>query len=131
MTDRAPFIGRVLRYAVAGLVAAAIYFLSVMLLVERAAIAPVPAAIAATIIVIVSSYTINRAFVFETNRTHTSAFTRFVVASLLGIGLNAALMHLATVVFAWPYLAGAALSTVVVPPMNFVVNYFWAFRPSR
>lgn len=124
-------IGRVLRYAVAGVVAAAIYFLSVMVLVERAGVAPVPTAIVATIIVIVTSYIVNRAFVFETNRTHTSAFTRFIVASLLGIGLNAALMHMATVILAWPYLAGAALSTVVVPPMNFFVNYLWTFRPTR
>jgi putative flippase GtrA len=128
MTERSVLISRVLRYGVAGLVATAIYFLSVMLLVERAHLAPVAAAIVATIVVIVSSYIINRTFVFDTNRTHTSAFPRFVTASLLGIGLNAALMHVATVVLAWPYLAGAALSTVVVPPLNFFVNYLWAFR---
>jgi putative flippase GtrA len=131
MNERSALFRRALRYGLAGLVATVIYFVSVMLMVERAHVAPVPAAVLATVIVIVSSYVINRAFVFETNRTHVSAFSRFVVASLLGIALNAGLMHVATVVMAWPYLAGAALSTTVVPPMNFFVNYLWAFRPTR
>jgi putative flippase GtrA len=120
--------GRVVRYGVAGLVATAIYFGAVVLLVEGVGVAPVPAAVLATMIVIVSSYTINRVFVFDTNRAHRSAFARFVVASLLGIALNAGLMHFATRVLAWPYIAGAVLATAVVPPLNFVVNYFWAFR---
>lgn len=119
---------RVVRYGVAGLVATAIYFAAVVLLVEYARVAPVPAAVLATMIVIVSSYIINRVFVFDTNRAHTSAFARFVVASLLGIALNAGLMYLATRVLAWPYIAGAVLATAVVPPLNFVVNYLWAFR---
>ena len=120
--------GRVVRYGVAGLVATAIYFGAVVLLVERVGVAPVPAAVVATMIVIVSSYIINRIFVFNTNRAHSSAFARFVVASLLGIALNAGLMYLATRVLAWPYIAGAVLTTAVVPPLNFLVNYFWAFR---
>ena len=130
MSERSVLLGRVARYAVAGLVATAIYFGSVMLLVERARVAPVPAAIIATIVVIVTSYAINRTFVFDTNRPHTSAFGRFLAASLLGIALNAALMHLATNTLSYPYIVGAALSTAIVPPMNFLVNYLWAFRPS-
>ena len=127
MTDLS-LTNRIVRYGVAGLVATAIYFAAVVLLVEGAHVAPVRAAVVATMIVIVSSYVVNRVFVFETNRSHTSAFARFVAASLLGIVLNGGLMHLATRVLGWPYIAGAALATAVVPPLNFIVNYFWAFR---
>jgi putative flippase GtrA len=119
---------RVVRYGIAGVVATAIYVAAVALLVERARLSPVAAAVLATMIVIVSSYVINRTFVFDTNRAHASAFARFVAASLLGIALNAGLMHLATGVMAWPYLVGAALSVAVVPPLNFLVNYLWTFR---
>jgi len=119
---------RVIRYGVAGVLATAIYFLAVFLLVERAKITPVTAAVIATAIVIVTSYVINRVFVFDTNRAHHSAFARFVVASLFGIAANTGLMYVATKMFAWPYLVGAALTILVVPPMNFVVNQFWAFR---
>ena len=128
MSTRSVLLEQALRYGIAGVLATAIYFASVMVLVERAQVAPVPAAIVATIVVIVCSYIINRMFVFDTNRSHGSAFSRFVAASLLGIAVNAALMHLATAVLRWPYLAGAALSTAVVPAMNFVVNYRWTFR---
>ena len=128
--DRA-LTGRVVRYAVAGIVATAIYFVGVMILVEWLHVRPVPAAVAATVVVIVTSYVINRVFVFETSRAHASAFTRFVLASLLGIALNAGLMHLATAILGWPYPVGAALTVVVVPPLNFAVNYFWAFRSAR
>jgi hypothetical protein len=38
-------------------------------------------------------------------------------------------MHLAVDILVWPYLAGAVMTTAIVPPVNFVVNYFWAFRP--
>lgn len=123
--------GRVLRYGVAGLVATAVYFAALTALVELIHLAPVPAAVLATLVVIVTSYVFNRAFVFDTNRPHASAFTRFGLASLLSIALNAALMHLATVTLRWPYLAGAVLTTLIVPPLNFVVNYLWAFRSTH
>ena len=119
---------RIVRYGLAGVLATAIYFVAVFLLVERAGVAPVPAAVIATAIVIVTSYLINRTFVFDTDRSHHSAFTRFALASLLGIAANTGLMYVATKVFAWPYLVGAALTILVVPPMNFLVNQFWAFR---
>lgn len=127
---RPSLTGRIARYGAAGLVATAIYFGAVVLLVERGRLAPVRAAVIATMVVIVSSYVINRLFVFETSRGHVSAFARFVTASLVGIALNAGLMHLATRVLAWPYLVGAALTIAVVPPLNFLVNHYWAFRAS-
>jgi len=120
--------GRIVRYGIAGVVATGIYFACVWLLVDWMAVTPVTAAVIATMIVIVTSYAINRAFVFETNRAHRSAFTRFVVASLFGIAANTGLMYVATRLFAWPYLIGAALTILVVPPTNFLINQFWAFR---
>ena len=131
MTASPSLRARMLRYGVAGIVATAVYFGSVVLFVEVIGLPPVFAAVLATAVVIVSSYVINRRFVFETDRAHTSAFARFVTASLIGIGLNAGLMHLATAVVHWPYIAGAALATAIVPPLNFVVNHLWTFRAAK
>jgi putative flippase GtrA len=122
---------RVVRYGVAGLIATAVYFAAVTALVEVARLAPVPAAGVATVVVMITSYVINRAWVFHTTQTHAASFARFAIATLLSIGLNAGLMHIATTILGWSYLLGAALTTVVVPPVNFVVNYFWAFRGPR
>lgn len=128
--SRRSVVQRIVRYGLAGALATAIYFAAVVILVELAGIAPVVAAVIATMIVIVTSYAINRAFVFETNRAHASAFLRFAVASLVGIAANSLLMYVATRVLLWPYQVGAALTIAVVPPLNFIVNQFWTFRPT-
>ena len=121
---------RIVRYGLAGVLASAIYFAAVVIFVQAVGLAPVVAAVVATMIVIVTSYVINRAFVFETDRAHGSAFLRFAIASLLGTSTSSLLMFLATKVFGWPYQVGAALAVVIVPPLNFIVNQFWAFRPT-
>jgi putative flippase GtrA len=119
---------RAVRYGLAGLFATAVYFGAVALLVETAGVRPVGAAALATVLVIVISYVVNRGWVFDTDRSHASAFSRFVAASVLSIALNTGLMHLSVNVLGWPYVAGLALATLVVPPTNFAINYLWCFR---
>jgi putative flippase GtrA len=121
---------RVFRYGVAGLFATALYFSAVAGLVEVADADPVPAAGAATVLVVVTSYMVNRGWVFDTDRSHASAFPRFLAASALSIALNTGLMYLSVHVLGWRYVAGLVLATVVVPPTNFVINYLWCFRPA-
>ncbi len=120
-----------IRYGLAGLVATAVYAGSVMALVELAHVGAVPSATIATLIVMVTSYVINRAFVFDATRPHSSSFPRFAAATGLSIVLNTGLMHLAVTVLGWTYLAGVVLTTAIVPPVNFVVNYLWSFKPQR
>lgn len=124
-------IGRAVRYGAAGVAATVLYTLVVAGLVETRLTEPVPAALAGTVATILFSYAVNRAWIFPTNRSHTSAFTRFVVASGVGLGLNTGLMHLATQTLGWPYWAGLAMATLIVPPTNFLINQYWAFRPAR
>ena len=121
---------RILRYGVAGVFATGVYFGVVLACVEIALLAPVPATVVATLVVMLTSYVVNRVFVFDTDRSHASSFIRFAVASILNTGLNAGLMYLIVAIFKWPYIAGTLLTTVIVPPINFVVNYLWAFRPA-
>lgn len=121
--------GRAIRYGIAGVAASVLYFAAVAGLVEVGALSPVWAAAAATGVVIVFSYLVNRAWIFRTDRSHSSAFSRFVLASGIGMALNTGLMYLAVHVLGWHYWVGLALATAVVPPTNFLVNQFWAFRP--
>jgi len=80
--------------------------------------------------VIVASYVVNRAWVFDTDRSHVSAFSRFVVASVIGMTLNTGLMYATVHLMGWWYGVGLAMATLVVPPTNFAVNYLWCFRPA-
>ena len=74
--DRRVLAGRVVRYGLAGVLATAIYFGAVVLFVEVIHLGAVTAAIIATIVVMITSYVVNRAFVFDTNRSHASSFPR-------------------------------------------------------
>jgi putative flippase GtrA/ribosomal protein S18 acetylase RimI-like enzyme len=121
-------LARVFRYGCAGVSATLVYFGAVTALVEVAGLNPVRAAVPATMLVIVLSYAINRAWVFDTDRSHVSAFARFVAASVLSLVLNTSLMYLSVQVMGWRYLAGLILATAVVPPTNFVINYLWCFQ---
>ena len=120
---------RAFRYGIAGVAATVLYLAVVAALVELGWLGPVVAAAVATAAVIIFSYTVNRAWIFHTDRPHTSAFTRFVLASVLSMALNTGLMHLAVHILGWRYWMGLGLATVVVPPTNFLVNHFWSFRP--
>ena len=120
---------RVVRYGLAGLLATAVYFLAVLALVDLLHVAAVPSAAVATLIVMVTSYAVNRAWVFDAGRPHSSSFPRFAAATGLSIMLNTGLMHVAVKILGWPYLAGVVLTTAIVPPVNFVVNYLWSFKP--
>ena len=121
--------GRAIRYGIAGVAATVLYLAGVAALVEVGGLPPVTAAAAATVLVIVFSYIVNRVWIFPTNRSHASAFSRFIVASGLGMALNTGLMYLAVHVLVWHYWVGLVLATAVVPPTNFLVNQFWSFRP--
>lgn len=120
--------GRVLRYGIAGGVATVLYAGVATLLVETALASPVVASALATGVTILFSYVVNRTWIFETDRSHASAFRRFLAASGLSMALNTGLMHVTVGVIGWHYWTGLVLATLIVPPTNFVVNQNWAFR---
>jgi len=128
LTSAETMTGRAVRYGAAGLASTLLYALVVSGLVESGLAGPVPASIAGTVVTIFFSYAVNRAWIFRTNRPHRSAFARFVLASVLSLVLNSGLMHLATGTLGWHYALGLLLTVAVVPPTNFLINQFWAFR---
>jgi putative flippase GtrA len=123
-------LARAFRYGVVGLLSTVLYFGAVALLVEAASAGPVLAAGVATVLVVITSYAMNRRWVFDTDRPHAWAFSRFVAASVLSIALNTGVMYVSVRALRWWYVAGLVLATGIVPPTNFVINYLWCFRPA-
>jgi putative flippase GtrA len=121
-------LARAFRYGVAGVFATVIYAAAVAALVELTPLSPIVAAAIATTLVFVTSYVVNRMWVFDTNRSHASAISRFAAASVVSLVLNTGLMYLSVHRLGWSYLAGLALATTIVPPTNFVINYVWSFQ---
>ena len=111
---------QILRYGVAGLASTAAYFLLVVFGVELLKLDPVLSAVAAVTLITVGSYVVNRRWVFESTRSHSAAFPRFVMATVISFGLNTGIMYITVHLLAWSYITGLIITTCVVPPTNFV-----------
>lgn len=125
-TRRHDLVSRLVRYGAVGLLGTALYFLTVLFLVEKIGVDPVVAASVATVLVVVVNYVLNRTWVFESNRGHRTAFPRFLLIALVSLLLNAGVMYVSVHVLSWWYVAGLVIATLVVPPTNFALNH-WCF----
>lgn len=121
-------LDKLVRYGIAGLIGTGLYAALNYVMVEKLGAEPVIASVIATTIVMLTSYVINRVFVFKTNRSHASSFTRFAIATGFSMALTVGLTYFAVHVLSWGYVGGIILVTAVIPPTNFLVNYLWAFR---
>lgn len=78
---------------------------------------------------VINNYLLNRMWTF--NNIHTafaSSFTKFVLVSLVGLGLNNLLLYLLHSLSKWPFYASKGLATAVVLVWNFSANYFFTFH---
>lgn len=125
-TRRHDLVSRLVRYGAVGLFGTALYFLTVLFLVEKVGTDPVVAAVAATVLVVVVNYVLNRSWVFESNREHRAAFPRFLLIAVVSLLLNAGVMYMTVHVLSWWYVTGLVIATLIVPPTNFALNH-WCF----
>ncbi len=126
-----PLTTSLTRYVMAGILSTAVYFGLVITLVELFHRDPVVSSVLGFVITIVLSYFLNRQWVFVSARSHTFAFPSFVLATFISLSLNASIMHVTVHVMRWWYVVGLLITTAIVPPINFAMNYFWCFRAPR
>ncbi len=81
---------------------------------------------------VVSNYTLNRVWTFQSREPGIAAqFSKFLVASLIGLGLNNALIYaLHELAGVWFYLS-KLVATAVVMLWNFWANYTFTFKTNR
>ena len=114
-----------------GLVAAVAHFGTLVGLVERAHLAPVPATLWGYVFGGVTSYLLNRRHTYASDRPHREAGWRFGMVALVGFGVTYVLMSLFTGAFGWPYLPAQILTTGVVLGWSFFAHKVWTFGPPR
>jgi putative flippase GtrA len=119
---------RMVRHLVAGGIGTLLYMGVVFLLVEAAGLRPVYAVVISFLFFELFIYVINRAWVYHTVEGHAHAVPRFILITALTLILNTGLMYIAVDVFNLSYLVGLAATVVIIPPTNFLLNYYWAFR---
>lgn len=119
---------RFVRHLIAGGIGTLLYTGQVALLVEVVKLDPVLSTVISRVMLELYTYIISRLWVYEVTRDHAYVFPRFVAVALVALLLSAGAMYLAVDVMNVSYLWGLVIAVLIVPPTNFLLNYYWAFK---
>jgi putative flippase GtrA len=120
---------RILRFAMVGLSAAAIHYVSVVILVEALATPPLQANVAGFLISFWMSYFGHRFWTFGDQASiNKRSFFRFFATALLGFGMNELLFYLMLSHTAIPYTIALAIAVFTVAISTYFLSRLWAFR---
>lgn len=120
-------VGRFIKYSFVGCISIGIYFLFVYIFIEKYCWDPVIGSAAAFILMTIVSFLMNVRFTFRSNFTYQKLF-RFLLVSLIGFVLNFTLILLTVHVLSFHYLVGEIITILVIPLVNFSLNYYWTFQ---
>jgi putative flippase GtrA len=88
----------------------------------------IPAAIGAFCVAVINNFAWNRHWTFDATVGHMGfQAARFFTVSVLGLGLNLALLKLFVTGAGMPELPGQALAVALTMPVNFIGNKLWTF----
>jgi putative flippase GtrA len=119
---------RVLRHLIAGGAGTLIYMMVVAGCVEWIKLDPVLGVAISYVFLGVFLYWANRRWVYHSELEHKASIPRFIVMGAVSLLLNSGIMFIAVNVMGWWYIWGLFGSIIIVPPTNFIMNYYWAFK---
>lgn len=127
-TDRLLDGSRLLRYAVTGSLSALTHVGTLTLLVEIGATRPVPASTMGFLFSVAVSYSLQKVWVFRSTSPLQRTLPRFLLAALIGLGLNASVLFVGTEVLSLNYLVVQVVALSLIPLSNYLINGLWTFR---
>jgi putative flippase GtrA len=127
-SGNSPIHVRGIRHLIANGSGTLLYIGMVAVLVETSVFGPVMAVVVSVIVFEIYTYLVNRLWVHAATSAHAEAVPRFIVATLVALGLNTGIMWLTIDALHLPYYWALAIATFIVPPTNFLLNYLWVFR---
>lgn len=119
------------RFALVGVAATAVHAAVFALAIETTSLDPVVATALAFLVAFATGFVLNRRWTFRSGADPLHELPRYLVAQLVGLCLNAAIMAFAVHVQNWSPYVGLGLSIVLVPPLTFALARWWVFRPPR
>jgi len=124
----AGMINRLMRHLFVGGIGSILYMAIVAVFVEVFYFHPVLSVTISLVLVALYTYVINRIWVYESTLVHAKSIPRFVVVAVLALSLNTGVMYLIVEILKLWYFWGLLCTVLIVPPTNFLLNYFWAFK---
>jgi putative flippase GtrA len=121
-------VRRLIRYGLAGGLAAAAHLATLAALVELFGLRPVLASTVGFGAGLVVSYTLQRRWVFASRERHRTLLPRFLTVIAVALLLNTVVVHLGTEVLAVHYVLVQLVAFGLIPLNNYVLNSLWTFR---
>lgn len=116
------------RYGISGIVSAVVHLGVLSIFVSHFGYAPAVATNLGFAASIVASYSLQRWWVFKSNRLHREAVPRFLLVTMVAAGLNASIVYVGTETLGYSALGPQLLALVVIPVSNFVLNGAFTFH---
>ena len=116
-----------MRFLVVGGLATLLHYAILVVLVSTSVLSPKIASMVGFLVSAGFNYSMNYYWSFRSNQSHRKAVVRFLWISMIGLGLNAALMGFGMEVVQLHYLAAQCLATAGVVVWSFMANRRWTF----
>jgi putative flippase GtrA len=114
------------RYALVGLLAVAIHYAALIVLVELTSVGKVLASIVGFCLAIPVNYHFQHRWVFQSQNGHRVALPRYLTVTAIGLAINAVAFNGGLEV-GLPYLLAQAIAIVLVVGFNFMANRVYTF----
>lgn len=120
---------QVARFGLAGGASTLFYLVVATILVTFGHLQPVPASIAAYLLSLGVSYSLQSRFTFRQSGKSAAQVARFLVTALVGLALSYGLVYLASDVLHLWSVAGNVAVCILIPIANYFVFKLWVFSP--
>lgn len=121
--------GQFATFAAVGAIGTGAHYLTLVLLVKLAGMAPVLASTVGFLIGALTNYALNYRITFSSSNPHHQALPKFLAVAVVGLALNASVLRLSVSWLGMHYLFGQVFATGLVLLWNFCANKMWTFSP--
>lgn len=116
------------KYFIVGIIGTTTHIGILLWLVEVFKFNHILASTVGFILTVIISYCLNYRWTFKSREKHTIALLRYTIVSMIGLSLNTCIMFLSVNVFGLWYLIGQAITVLIIPATNFILNSYWSFK---
>ena len=121
-------IVRGIRHVFAGGIGTLLYVLCVIIFTDIFHLHPVISVSISFLLLIIYTYLVNNYWVYESTKNHRYKIPRFLSVVIMAYTLNVSIMYIAYDTLHLHYYYGLIITAIIVPPTNFLLNYYWAFK---